>query len=82
MLNFNEATYDLAPQQGVGRTVPCTNYFIDQSEDEWVVAHFVGGEDYEFVYDWFPTQEAAELMRDHLNNTMPPEGYTHIYNVE
>ena len=67
-----------------GRTVPLNRWQIDLCDDsgEWVLVHYVGGEDYETYGNWFGTREEAVNEMVYLNNTLPPQGYTHYYTME
>ena len=67
-----------------GRTVPLQNWVVDLCEDsgEWVLIHYVGGEDYETVGNWFDKKADAIAEMTYLNATLPPQGYTHYYEVE
>ena len=67
-----------------GRTVPLINWKVELCEPsgEWVLVHYVGGEDYETYGDWFDTLIDARIAQKYLNNTLPPQGYTHYFDVE
>ena len=82
----------LEPQLQEGSTVPLDNYTIEsyggyREEGVWFpehheVVHYVGGEDHVFTHSYWSTAEDAQRTADSLNNTLPPEGYTHLYYVE
>ena len=64
-----------------GATIPLTNWQVEhcESSGEWVLCHYVGGEDYETFGDWYPTRTQARRVARYLNMTMPPQGYTHYW---
>lgn len=47
---------------------PLNNWKVDDEDGEFVVYHYIGGEDYTHTDDWYPTQEEAQARADSLNS--------------
>lgn len=55
---------------------PMNKWFTDVDEGNgYVVAHYVGGEEGCYVYDWYNTSEEARQKADALNNSNITYGF-------